>query len=298
MKIHTFRTISIFLVVFIIFSSCVYSEGISFTDDTGRTIKLNSHAHRIIPLYGAFLEMLFAVGAGKAVIARTKADSYFEPARSLPSVGTHMRPNVEMIISMQPDLVIQTVSQKRRLPEIARIEEAGIPVAAFSPKDFESIFNTMLIFGEITGHEKDARSVVDKLKNKLERLKSFVKQSGKKYTVFFEVRQMPLTAAGRASIVQKILEAAGLENIVTVDRKLVRFDVETLLAKNPDFYIIQKGPMNKNPIPLQDRDHLSKLKAARDNKVLVVDEFMFSRPGPRCVEAVEFLIKKIYGRVP
>ncbi len=298
MKIRMFRIISVLLMVFAIFSSYAYSKDISLKDDTGRVIKLDSYAKRIIPLYGAFLEMLFAVGAGRAVIARTKADSYFEPAKSLPSVGTHMRPNVEMIISMKPDLVIQTVSQKRRLPEMARIEEAGIPVAAFSPKDFESIFHTMLIFGKITGHEENARNVVDKLRSRLKKLRNFVKQAGKRYTVFFEVRQTPLTAAGRSSIVQKILDAAGLENIVTVNRKLVQFDVETLLARNPDFYIIQKGPMNRNPVPLHDRSHLSRLKAARSNRVLMVDEFMFSRPGPRCVDAVEYLIRKIYGHVP
>lgn len=271
---------------------------VSFTDDTGRTIYLKNPAKRIIPLYGAFLEMLFAIHAGHTVIARTAADSYFESAKNLPSVGTHMRPNIELIISMRPDLVIQTVSQRRRLPEMASIEEAGIPVAAFAPKDFKSIFDTMRTFGKITGHEKEAHEVTERLRLKLNKLKKYVRKQHKKYTVFFEVREAPLTAAGRNSIVQKILEAAGLENVVTVNRKLVRFNIETLIAKNPDYYIIQKGPMNRNPTPLSMRPHFKLLNATKKNRVFIVDEFLFSRPGPRCVDAVEFLVSHIYGYSP
>jgi len=279
-------------------TACSVAEEIRFVDDTGKVVQLSKPAQRVVPLYGAFLEMLFAIGAGHHVVARTKADAYFEPALSLPSVGTHMKPNVELIISLQPDLVIATVAQERRCPELARIADAGIPVAAFAPKNFEMIFNTMKRLGIAVGMLEEAETTVNNLRKKLKNVRSHAARLGRKYTVFYEVRKSPLTAAGRASIVNEILSVAGLVNIVDVNKKLVQYSVEALLAKDPDFYIVQRGPMNPHPGSLDKRPHFRLLRAVREGRIIVVDEFLFSRPGPRCVKAAELLVSEIYKRLP
>ena len=109
----------------------------------GHEISLEEPAKRIIPLYGAFAEMLYALGAGKEVVARTQADQFPPEIVRLPSVGTHMRPNVEMIIGLKPDLVVQSASRWEATAEMERLQSAGIPVAVFSPNTFEEIFATM-----------------------------------------------------------------------------------------------------------------------------------------------------------
>ncbi|SFM72512.1 ABC transporter substrate-binding protein [Thermodesulforhabdus norvegica] len=270
-------------------------SAVVFTDDTGTTLSLSSPARRVVPLYGAFLEMLMAIGAGDSIVARTRADSVIPGARHLPSVGTHMKPNLELIVSAKPDLVVLTTSQKGRISEILHLEKLGIPVAAFNPTDFESIFSTMIRLGIATGHEHEARMKVEEMRTKLRTFGEIVQKSGRKYTAFFEVREQPLTAAGTDSIVNQILQAAGLENIVKTPRKFIQFSVETLLSEDPDYYIIQKGPMNPNPSDPRSRPHIQRLKAVRENRVLIVDEYLFSRPGPSCVEAVGFLVERIYG---
>jgi len=40
------------------------SELIRITDDWGQEVQLREPARRVIPLYGAFAEMLYAIGAG------------------------------------------------------------------------------------------------------------------------------------------------------------------------------------------------------------------------------------------
>ena len=112
-------------------------------DDLGHEISLQGPAKRIIPLYGAFAEILFALGAGKEILARTQADQFPPEIVNLPSVGTHMRPNVEMIIGLKPDLVVQSASRWEAAADMARVQDAGIPVAVFSPNTFNDIFSTM-----------------------------------------------------------------------------------------------------------------------------------------------------------
>ena len=48
---------------------------IEVRDDTGHTLRLEKPAQRIIPLYGAFGEMLLALGCGDRLVARTDADA-------------------------------------------------------------------------------------------------------------------------------------------------------------------------------------------------------------------------------
>ena len=96
-------------------------------------------------------------------------------------------------------------------------------------------------------------------------------------------------AAGMGGISSEILALAGGENVVSDSKKLVRFSEEALIAADPDVYLIQQGPMNPAPTPLDERAHYKGLRAVREGRVLVVDEDRFARPGPRALDAAEEL---------
>ncbi len=270
------------------------AEPVRVVDDLGRTIALQQPAGRVIPLYGAFTEMLFAIGAGPRVIARTHADEFSEEFGKLPSVGTHMRPNVEMIVGLKPDLVVQSASRRSTTPEMERLQSTGIAVAVFSPNTFEEVFSAMERLGKLTGRENEAGAAVAAMRKRLEDIKSKLPVAGKPPRIFFEVRAEPLTAAGEGAIVNDILAAARAENVVGSADAVVRYSFEALLADDPDFYIVQSGPMNRNPAHPAKRPHFDQLRAVRDGKVIFVDELLYSRPGPRVVDAAEQLAKALY----
>ncbi len=268
--------------------------GAEIVDDLGQKIVLAQPAKRIIPLYGAFAEMLFSIGAGQQVIARTQADKFPPELVRLPSIGTHMKPNIEMIIGLKPDLVIQSASRREETPEISRLIDSGIPVAVFSPKNFREIFSVIDRLGTLTGHADEASVFAGTLQRRLDEVRAKVSNVEPRQRVFFEVRAEPLTGAGRGSIVQQILEAAGAENVLKNEKAMVQYNLEALLLENPDYYVVQEGPMNKSPREPAKRTHFDRLKCVREGKVLLADEFLFSRPGPRCVDAVERLAAALY----
>jgi iron complex transport system substrate-binding protein len=267
---------------------------VEIVDDLGRRIVLESPAKRIIPLYGAFSEMLYVMGAGGQIIARTQADGFPPEIKRLPSVGTHMRPNVEVILGLKPDLVIQSATRREETPDLSKLVESGIPVAIFAPKSFEDIFAAIGRLGVIAGREAEARDSVGGMRERLERVKARLGNVEARRRVFFEIRAEPLTAAGRGSIVQEILEAAGAENVVKSEKAIVRYSVESLLVDDPDVYAVQRGPMNRNPADPAGRAHFGRLKSIREGRIVFVDELLFSRPGPRCIEAAEQLAEAVY----
>ncbi len=263
-------------------------------DDTGRTVRLEAPARRIIPLYGAFAEMLYAIGAEDTLAARTQADTYPPHISRLPSVGTHMRPNVEMILGLQPDLVVQSASRRSATPELARLEEAGIPVVVFAPKTFEGVFAVMERLGILVGRTEQARTAVEALRQRLETVRSTCRGAPHRPRVVFEIRSNPLAVAGQGGMPQAIMEAVGAVNAVSQSEAIVPMSVENLLALDPDVYIVQEGPMNPNPSHPKDRAHFDRLRAVVRNRVLMVDEALYSRPGPRAVKATEDLARQLY----
>ena len=78
---------------------------------------------------------------------------------------------------------------------------------------------------------------------------------------------------------------------------LFRSSVESLIQADPEVYVIQVGPMNKSPEDIYQRSHFQVLRAVRDKRVLVVEESLFSRPGPRAVAAVGQLAKFLHPEV-
>lgn len=267
------------------------------TDDTGHLIELDKPAQRIITLYGGYNEVIAALGIEDRLIARTKADRVPESIVKKPVIGTHMRPNVEMVMALKPDLIIQNAGRREAMTPVEQLKKHGLNVAVFSPETFEELFSVVLRIGVITGTQPQAESLVNKMKDRLRVVQE--KNSGaiQRPRVFFEARYPNLLAAGQASIVNDILKFAGAENCVNANKKFVRVNEESLLSWNPDYYLIQVGPMNRNPIKLKDRPHYQSLRAFSENRFQEVDEQIFSRPGPRSVDAVEQLSRIIHPQL-
>jgi iron complex transport system substrate-binding protein len=195
---------------------------------------------------------------------------------------------MELVLGLQPDLIIQAHGDKHGHEVIRQIRQNGIPVASFRPTTFEELFSVMRRLGTLTGKEEAADTLVKGLQSRLDRLQSLT-SNGRRPTVFFEVRYPNLLGAGQQSIVNDIILKAGGINCLSNSKKLVRINIETLIGYNPDVYIIQRGPMNRNPGDPRERSNFQAIKAVRDGRVLFVDEYLFSRPGPRSVDAAEKL---------
>jgi iron complex transport system substrate-binding protein len=259
------------------------------TDDLGQVITLKGPAQRIISLYGAYSEILFAIGAGDRLVARTRADRFPPSILDKPSVGTHLRPNMELVLGLQPDLIINAVGRKHGHEVIRQIQQKGFTVAVFQPRNFPELFSVIDRLGILTGEEANAQALVNGQSSRLRQIDLRLAKSKDRPKVFFEVRYPNLLGAGQGSIVNDVILKAGGLNCLPNAKKLVRINIESLIDYNPDVYVVQKGPMNRNPGSPVSRPNFQVLKAVQQGRVFFVDEYIFSRPGPRSVEAVEKL---------
>ncbi len=258
---------------------------VSIVDDLGREVVLDGPARRIAVLYPAFSEILAAMGLEDHIAARTASDSLAEHA---PAVGTHMRPNLELIVAAQPDLAIHYGGRSQALATVDQLQNHGIPTAVFHPATIEALYSVTARLGTLTGRESDAQALIAGMQSDIQAVTLAVGNipQNEKPTVFFEVRSPELLAAGQESIVTDVIRLAGGINCVTAPERLVHLGEEALVGLDPEVYIIQVGPMNPNPAPLAERPLYAALSATQSGRALLVDEAMFSRPGPRLARAV------------
>ncbi|WP_419780109.1 ABC transporter substrate-binding protein [Maridesulfovibrio sp.] len=300
---HLLRLLSIpgsmfrrfFFLLLIISLAGSAQAGISITDDFGNEVVLQRPAKRIVALYGSFNEILYAMDLGDWLVARTAADHYPEQITALPSIGTHMRPNPELIVALQPDLVLQMAGRSQAATSLEPLRTRGIPCAMFKVASFDEMFSMIRRLGVLTGEPGAADKLIASMNARLDKVLHNRAVSDSLPSVFFEIRYPNLLAAGQGSIVNDIIRHAGGVNCVTNNKKIVRMGEEELMRINPQNYVYQTGRMNPSPVKPDERSHFKLIDAVRSKRILKVDESVFSRPGPRNVEAVEILADFLFN---
>ena len=268
-------------------ASATSLDEISVIDDEGRRIRLDAPATRIIALYGAFNEILADMGREDLLIARTAGDDQPPSIAGKPSIGTHLRPNAELILGLEPDLVLQLGGRGEAMEPVRFLEKRGLKVAVFDLENFDQLFSVMERLGTLTASTDQATERINFMRSELARIEA--QNLPPRPKVFFEARYPTLLAAGQGSMVSEIIFMAGGKNCVAAPDKLVRLGEEELLRLAPDIYLMQAGPMNPSPVPMTDRSLFRTLDCVNSGQVHVVDQKVFSRPGPRSLEAVRQL---------
>lgn len=234
--------------------------------------------------------MLLDLGAGQTIVGRTQADANIAQLKGLPAVGTHMRPNAEIITALQPDLVLQMAGRKEAMLYSENLRQLGVQVLTFDIANFYQLFSTMKTLGQIVGQEAEAEKIISQWQTRLSALN---KGDSRRPTVYYEARGPQLLAAGSRHIVAAIIEEAGGENIIKDSKKLVRINEELLLLTQPEICILQNGPMNPDPIPLGKRPGLETLPCVQNGLEFVVDEKIFARPGSNSIAAAEEIARMV-----
>ncbi|NLA97838.1 MAG: ABC transporter substrate-binding protein, partial [Spirochaetales bacterium] len=81
---------------------------------------------RIVSLSPNVTETIFALDAGELLVGRSDYCNYPETATTLPSVGTLYNPSLEMLLSLEPNLVISSAFVPEQF--LDAVKKAGIDV--------------------------------------------------------------------------------------------------------------------------------------------------------------------------
>ena len=261
-------------------------------DDTGKKITITKAPERIVSLTPANTEILFALGLGDKTVGVTTYCDYPATATKKQKIGDFMNPNIEMILSLKPDLVLATTGVQKGL--VDALEKLGTNVYVSEPKDINGVISNITEIGKITGRDDAAQTVTNKMRVDLEEVKERAKDVKTKPRVFYEVAYDPLYTGGKGTFVDNIVTIAGGINIAgSAGNGYIMYNLEELIRQNPDVYLVVKGSMN-DPGQLAARPGYSGLSAVKSNRVYFMDDNLVSRPGPRITKGLKKIAEIIH----
>jgi iron complex transport system substrate-binding protein len=291
------RTLALAMMAILAVTS-LSAQGYGFTDARGKAVILPVKAKRIVSLSPAATEILYAVGAGKAMVGATTFCNYPAAANDLAKIGGYSARTIslESIVALRPDLVIGEASMHGQLA--AQIEGAGMAFAGVTLANFDDIYLGMANFARAGGDEQTSAAAIASMKARVEavRIKTAAIPANRRPTVFWEVWNEPLMTAGPKTFIGMVLAAAGARNLfadISEDWPVISF--EAIVARNPDWIMASETHASAvTPESLARRPGWSSLNAVRNRKIALFDGDIVSRPGPRFVEAMELVAKTLY----
>jgi iron complex transport system substrate-binding protein len=279
------------LVVTIALASCERPtrQSLAARDDFGDTIRVGAAPRRIVSLNPATTEILFTLGAGSRVIGRTQYDLWPDSARLVPSLGSGIRPNVEAVLGTHPDLVLLYASQDNKAAA-DRFRAAGVNTLSLKVDHIADFRRTTKLLGQILHDSTRAITVIDSVQRTLDRVSSATRSAARP-KVFWHIWDAPLITIGSGSFMTELVDIAGARNVYgDITGPSGPIALEDVARRDPDF--ILAGPVGARQIKSDPRWRI--VRAARENKILVVDTLLVARPSVRLGEAAVSLAQLLH----
>lgn len=269
---------------------------IELVDSMDRRVTLAAPAERIVVLTAGDAEILYAIGAGDTVIGRGEYCDYPAEIAALPVVASGAETNIEQILALGPDLVL--MDDMDQSPEqVEQLESAGLPVLMTDAHELSDVYEAAALIGAATGRTAEAAALTDAMQDAFSAL---AQPAGEGPSIYFEVSPLEygLWAAGSDTFIAEIAATLGLNNIFADVSNWAKVSEEQVIARNPDIIVTSAMYFGEGPTPREEilsRAGWQEIAAVKNGAVYEADADALTRPGPRLMEAAEWLYEIAYG---
>jgi iron complex transport system substrate-binding protein len=258
----------------------------------GRSLTLASPARRIVSLSAGTTEVFFAIGAGGQLVGTDRFSDFPAEARTLPKVE-YSNPSAEAITALQPDLVVAAGRQRALVPVLAQV---GLPVLLLDePASLSELLARVRLQGQLTGRVTEADALAQRLQQRIEHITALVETVSAGPRVYHELSPR-LVSAGPASFVGDLYTRLGAQNIVQdTSAPYPQLNAETIIRADPEVIVLAAASSpGGSPAEVRQRPGWRAITAVREQRLVVIDADLVSRPGPRIVDGLEQLARALY----
>ena len=250
----------------------------------------NKKYNRIVVLDPATVEMIYMLGAedkivGVANLERSKVWPE-EKVAKLESVGTFIKPSLERIITLKPDLVIMSALTDDNLNN--GLKSNNIEVKRVQANSIEEIFTNFLEVAKMLGKENEANKIIAEKKAKLEEIKKIA--TGNKKGLFV-MSASPLMVFGNDNLPNDIMKLLNIKNIAENQKgRNPIVTPEFIIKENPDIIIT----LLPNPTQIvATNPQLKNVNAIKNSKFIVVNSSQILRGSPRTIDQIQEIAKAV-----
>jgi ABC-type Fe3+-hydroxamate transport system substrate-binding protein len=210
-------------------------------ESCGGIVELEHPARRIVSLVPSISETLFHIGAQRQIAGITKfCERPWELFKKKPHVGETMKPDVDCIRELRPDLILCGRDDNRE-EDVRELREIG-PVHVSAVDSVARAGELIIALGVLTAHEKHAQKLAAKIPAAAKRAQKA--SAGYAFRrVLHLVWKEPYLAPTRGTYIYDLLVQAGLEPVAP--RSSLRFaiaDDEFIREASPEAVLFPDEP--------------------------------------------------------
>ena len=274
---------------------------LTIVDDLGRTVQIAELPQRIVSLAPSNTEIIYALGLEDRLVGTTDYCDYPEAAKSKPRVSGYSTPNLEKVVSVQPELILaEAIHEKTVLPAL---ENLKLTVIVMSAKSLDTVLNDIKLVGQVNGKSQAAATLVDSLNARIQAIvsKTDTLTPEQRVKVLYVVWHDPIWTMGRETFINDLIWESGGVNIFADDFEKSRVvSLEAIIQKNPQVILVSgmgtTGDLIYKNIMKETR--LSGVDAMRNNRIYKIsDANLIERPGPRIVDGLEEVAKLLHPEI-
>jgi ABC-type Fe3+-hydroxamate transport system substrate-binding protein len=268
---------------------CVASR--TLTDELGRKVVVPDHPHRVICLMPSVTDTVFALGAADDVVGISDYTKYPAEALKKPSVGDLIKPSIETILGLHPDLVIG-LQPTGPMESTEQLERLGIPIFLVSPHGIAGILHSVESIGQALNRTPQADALAASLQHRVDVVRARTKGLPQP-TVFMPVWYDPIITIGKHAFTTEIIEAAGGRSVTDdLAADWPQINMEIVLARAPEALLLVRGGKTTLEL-LRSRPGWSSVPAVQTSRVYYVDG-RIDFPSPVAIDALEDLAKQFH----
>ena len=255
-------------------------------------VTISKRPARIISLSATATEDLYAVGAGKQVVAVDSYSTY--PAQAPRTHLSGFTPNIEAIAKYRPDLVLIDTDANSI---VHKLGELGIPVLVEPPAaNLRGVYAEIAQIAKATGHTQAARRVNARIRQQVAAVVRSVPRPKTPFTVYHELDQNYYSATSKTFIGQ-MYTLLGLRNIADEAKgssTYPQLSAEYIIASNPDLIVLADTVCcGQTAATVAARPGWSDIAAVKTGEVVPMNDSVASEWGPRIV----LFLKSVAGAV-
>lgn len=269
---------------------------------------------RIVSLGPSATEIIFVLGAGDRLVARTDFCDFPPEAKNVKSIGGFDAKtfSLESIVALEPDFVYLFAGMHSHL--IKPLRDLGIKVYASDCTSIDDVKKEIREVGSILQKQEKAKELISDIDEKLSKAEKIIKdKKGKIHwnkmdsaptelipypDVYFEINSTPYMSVAKCSFINDILLKAGCKNIFADEKSAYPVvSEEAIIYKNPDIIIFPSYYESQKDILdfIKLRPQWKNINAVIERRIIVLDSEIFDRPGPRVGDAVLELAEKVWS---
>jgi ABC-type Fe3+-hydroxamate transport system substrate-binding protein len=251
-----------------------------FTDQTGRSIRLDSPPKRIISLVPSQTELLFDLGLDEEVVGITKfCVRPKEKWRTKPRIGGTKQLDFKKIAVLKPDLILGNKEENDR-SQIEQLQ-ALYPVWMSDIITLDDAIGMIRSVGGMTGTTEKATKLAHQISAAFQ---SSVQGKAPKISVAYLIWYRPWMAVGSGTFIDSMLAAGGFANVFADKARYPEISLAELAAAKPSVILL-----SSEPFPFREKHFKEIQQLCTSAVVKQVDGELFSWYGSRMLKAAPYL---------